>query len=344
MEKMKYKIIVLFIVLAFITISISASKDKQQTFDIYKNKSNVFIINRLVNFSLFNKNESIEHFMFNYSEIINKFFEINGIKSRNIRNIEDEKLLIIIALRSFDEFKYIDQSILINIPHSDMDYIKKLTDKIKISISFKDSFMGLYWSDVDLILLNSFENGINDFKKTNYDNILYLLISEYSHKIIYENMKNNDQKESYYKIMPIFDECITIFYSQFLPFTSERGIIKNYNKIKPNFAINYKNLDNFFKCISKNKNFSKNYSKINSLYDILYINIFDRISFLPYNTSFFYYIFKVYGVVGIINYINFMYNEKYCSNEEIIKKAFKKDMKTFADEWQKYTDELYCDN
>jgi len=89
MEKMKYKIIVLFIVLAFITISISASKDKQQTFDIYKNKSNVFIINRLVNFSLFNKNESIEHFMFNYSEIINKFFEINGIKSRNIRNIED---------------------------------------------------------------------------------------------------------------------------------------------------------------------------------------------------------------------------------------------------------------
>ncbi len=322
----------LITIIGIMLVIIFLSANTLENYNFTQNKQNFIIYNNKID------NGIINSILNSYSFFINCFMNKNHLSNLKI---EDQELVIIFVKNGIDEVEKINNKIIDKIS-------KKRTNKNKINFSniiydltIKDKIYirAIYLPLQDCIIIN-----MKPFKEITFPTIPIncLLLSEYNHYLISKNLEKNFEKRyidfyekqkfdyDLHKIKYLFDEAITHFLSNYI-FLSYKNI-EEIVQIKDYIL----NIDTFNSYSNFTKTAKSSLLKIKPLHEF-FMGALVTEDLLIYYLSLFCYIKDKYGFGKISVFINYLYNIKFNSIEEIIKNIFQKEESSFYIEWEEYT-------
>lgn len=314
--KKNVKFIIIIIFLLFIS-EISNSTN----FKFIINKENIICYNDNIN------KKEIEEYLTFYSDVVNNFYVKNNL---TIKKIENEKILIILCINSFDEWIY----------------AKKSRNKIKKALKY-DKYVNIL--DREALMEYDYKNLLSAYV---YDSILpfivlkiknndffkyFELMSEYNHHLIKTNLIKN-KTEEYFQygidwliLYYLLDEGFTNYFFTYLHifhtknlgnFLYDKDIKLESEKAKILYEYFKKNLikNNYeFKFYYTDLlNFKQNTVKIiENTYNYDYIKLF--MSYINY----------FYGFEKLCDLMCFLYNKYYTNINEVFEKVFNMSINKF---------------
>lgn len=343
MKKELILLVLLSIILFFSCHYIDDSN--KNSFKLIKNGKILFLFENTID-------NQIKYKISNKFDIfVKEVFKQNGILENKNFDLRSENILIILVEDNFHNVKYVDDGTKKRI--NKFRKMKNGSDFSRILYDFRisdnnSSIYGLFYANNNIIIINNKKIKNSEFKETFLFNIL---LSELNHYFISNNLIKNfknkyiDYINNYVyndeiRKIKLLDESITHFFGNYLTyhycFMYKNNNIINLLNMNLSFS-DYIFEDFYIKNIKSEivkfpfksiENFSFGGMSINDL--------------IPYYISLSLYIYQKYNSFEIIKkFINFMYEAKFNSFNDIIYYNFKLSEDKFFKEWEDFTKKLF---